>query len=673
MKQKKSPFTLGRKVLLLTLAMCALLCAVALAVSYRSYSSQMRDYLERTGENLAGTLASQLTADDLDRYFETLETDDRYYALQDFIVTLVDHSDVEYLYVVRPHGVGVTFLFDSDLRPGSTGDYFAGGNLSLGTYVELEGAFADNLDNLLAGREVEPIVAPDPSFGWLMTIIYPVSHPDGTMAGYIMCDISMQDVVTQQRAFLIRAGGLLGALTLVCMALYLLFIRRVVILPVRQLTGAAQAYSTGADMSAFSKLTFRNRDELRTLADAFRMMLAELKLQSQEQTELAVQEERAEAELKLAAQINAAMLPKELPRSGAGPDFLIRGRVDRQRALSCDFYDYFLKEDGSLCVVLGSVPGGDMSAALFMVAAQAAVKSQLRAALPLTEAVTAVNRQLFEIGRGLALHALVGVLDREGTFTCIDAGQPAPLLFRDQDRYEWLKAPEYAPLGQNENVVYQAQRITLRQGDRLFFHTEGLDSIPGADGQSFGRQELRAALNLSRGRELGLEDLLAYVSDCGRAFAQRPDQVRGCAIAALEYCRRRPSLAHCTVSGDRKGAARMAAFLKEQLGENGFHPREIAGAAVLADELFSLCRRCLPEGERITVECAVSPDRSVTLRLRGPFGHRNPLEAGEGPAFDNAAAFIRSAARQLTFTQHELLDELTAVRPPEEACPAEEA
>ena len=186
----------------------------------------------------------------------------------------------------------------------------------------------------VAFDEVEPIVAPDPSFGWLMTIIYPVSHPDGTMAGYIMCDISMQDVVTQQRAFLIRAGGLLGALTLVCMALYLLFIRRVVILPVRQLTGAAQAYSTGADMSAFSKLTFRNRDELRTLADAFRMMLAELKLQSQEQTELAVQEERAEAELKLAAQINAAMLPKELPRSGAGPDFLIRGRVDRQRALS---------------------------------------------------------------------------------------------------------------------------------------------------------------------------------------------------------------------------------------------------------------------------------------------------------------------------------------------------
>ena len=101
-------FSLGKKLTALIVAMAAVLGLVAAAVSYRTFSDSMTDYYNRLGGNLVRTLASQLDPEELDRYYETGEMDEDYYRIQSFIQDLVASNDVEYLYVVRPHGVGVT-------------------------------------------------------------------------------------------------------------------------------------------------------------------------------------------------------------------------------------------------------------------------------------------------------------------------------------------------------------------------------------------------------------------------------------------------------------------------------------------------------------------------------------------------------------------------------------
>ena len=194
--KRKIRFTLGKKIVVMILAMSVILSATALFVSYRTYQGRVMSFYKEIGSSVVRTLASQLDPDKLDEYYETLEMDDAYYETQKFIADLVESSgNVEYLYVVRPHGVGVTFLFDSDMEMGENGDYTSGGYCALGTYEELLGGFAENLDRLLAGQEVEPIVQQDPSYGWLMTAMVPVLHDDGTMAGYVMADISMNEVM----------------------------------------------------------------------------------------------------------------------------------------------------------------------------------------------------------------------------------------------------------------------------------------------------------------------------------------------------------------------------------------------------------------------------------------------------------------------------------------------
>ena len=666
---KKIRFTLGKKIVVMILAMSVILSATALFISYRTYQRRTMAFYEQLGHNVVATLASQLDPEDLDRYYQTLEMDDRYYEIQHFISALVDSNGVEYLYVVRPHGVGVTFLFDSDMEEGENGDYLSGGYCALGTYTDLLGDFADNMDKLLEGEEIPPIVQKDPSYGWLMTAMTPVLHKDGSLAGYVMADISMNDVVQEQQRYLLYCGGLLAAITIGFVVVYLLLIRRYFIRPIQELTAAAQSYEGGENQKPFSRVKIRSNDELRTLADAFRMMLAEIDLNNLEQKELALREQKLESELQLANQLNVSMLPKELPERAGGYPFAIKGKLNQGRELSCCFYDYFLLDRDRLCILVGEVAGGGIPQVLYTAMAQATIKSQMRSGLPLADAMTVVNRQLHEMSSELSLNVLVGVLDGvTGHFSCINAGQSDPLLLRSQDRYQWVGALAYAPMGQSEHVVYQTMELELRQGDRILLHTAGLDNIQGQDGKTFADEQLRLSLNERSSRMADLEQQLQGISDAGQLYAQRADKVGGYVLLALEYRRRDRAQAHCVLTPDGTGATRLMAFLRGQLEANQIQGAQMAKMLVLADELFNLCCRHTDADSHLMAECAIPQgEAQAVLRLKGNFGGCNPLEHLQEEAVRHAAEFITANCDRVLFESDESMDTVTVVKRLEEA------
>lgn len=662
--KRKIRFTLGKKIVVMILAMSVILCATALFVSYRTYQGRTTAFYQRLGHNVVATLASQLDPDELDYYYETLEMDERYYEIQGFISDLVENNGVEYLYVVRPHGIGVTFLFDSDMEAGENGDYSSGGYCALGTYTDLVGDFAEHLEELLDGKEVAPIVQKDPSYGWLMTSMTPVLHEDGTMAGYVMADISMSSVIQEQQRFLLYSGSLLAVLTLGFVVVYLLLIRRGFIRPIQQLTTAAQGYEGGESKKAFSAVKIRSNDELRTLSDAFRMMLVEIDLNNMEQKELAVREQRLESELQLANELNVSMLPKKLPEREGGYPFAVQGRIYQGRELSCCFYDYFLLDQDRLCVLVAEVPGGGIPQVLYTVMAQATIKSQMRSGLPPAEAMTAANQQLHEMSSELCLNVLVGVLNgATGQFTCINAGQSAPLLMRSQDRYDWVRTLSYAPLGQNENVVYRELELELHQGDRLLFHTKGLDGIRGPDGRCFAEEQLRLTLNEGRSRQAELERQIQYVSDAGSAYAERPGEIGGYVLLSMEYRRRDRAQAHCVLSPGAGGNDRLLEFLRGQLEDNQITGGRMAKMLVLADELFTLCCRRTEPDSRIMAECAIPPGEGLAvLRIKGNFGGNSPLERLDGESAEYASQFLQKNCDRIFFESDGFLDTVTAVK-----------
>lgn len=643
--KRNTRLTLGRKLLLMVLVMCLILCSAALAMSYHIYLRDTRALYGQHGQELAQELAQQAQALD--------EADDR--GLGQLLSQAAEQQSVSFAAVVRPQEGGLEVLACAGDR--AEEELLAPGD------VWMPGGMGESaLEELLEGQSPQPLSWKDPSLGWRMLTAVPLDST-GDVSAYVVVEQPMEQAAAQERDFLVSMALLLVCLAAALTGVFMLVIRRIFIQPIRLLTKAAQDYEGGEDKSTFTKVKIKSHDELRTLSDAFRMMLVEIDLNNFEQKELAVREQKLEIELQLANELNQSMLPKELPQRERGYEFEVHGLLCPGREVEYDFYDYFMLDQDRLCVVIGAVPGEGIPQALYTAMAQTAIKSQLRSGLSLAAAMTAANSQLHEMSGAFVLHALVGVLDEmTGKFSCINAGQEVPLLMRSQDRYEWVQAPPYAPLGQNENVVYQVLELELRQGDRMFFHTRALGEIQNETGKAFSEEQLRASLNLSQSRGLGVQRQLEFIRDAAGAYSQRL-QVDGYAMLSLEYRRRDRAMAHCVLSPGQAGERALLDFLRGQLEANHFTSRQIAQVSVLADELFVLCCGQAEPDARFLAQCAVTVETgTVLLQIKGPMGGKNPLENTRGQVSARAADYIRQNTQRVVFESLDSMDVITVTR-----------
>ena len=539
--KRKVRWSLGKKLTGLIVTMCVVLGLLAAVVSYRTFSASMMEYYNQLGTNLVRTLASQLDADELDRYYETGEMDERYYEIQSFISDLVASNDVEYLYVVRPHGVGVTFLFDSDMETGESGEYEDGGYCALGTYVDLVGGFADNLDRLLAGLDVEPIVQRDASYGWLMTAMTPVLHEDGTMAGYVMADISMNDVMNTRQTFLITLVGLLAAAAAVFLVTFLFILRRMVLHPIDLLTQATGDFiqsneeELAAGTATVNVPPIRTGDEVELLADSFRKMEEDMISYIREFMKATAEKERIGAELNVATQIQADMLPRIFPAFPERQEFEVYATMNPAKEVGGDFYDFFLVDDDHLAVVIADVSGKGVPAALFMVIAKTLIKNHAQNRETPGEVFTQTNAQLCEGNdAGLFVTAWMGVLEiSTGKFVYVNAGHNPPLLKRAGGQYEWLKSRPGFVLAGMEGIRYRENTLELMPGDTLYLYTDGVTEATSSAQELYGEERLQAALN--EASELPVSQLLPRIKNCIDTFVGDAEQFDDITMLGLQY------------------------------------------------------------------------------------------------------------------------------------------
>ena len=608
-------FSLGKKLTVLIILLSVTLSLVAILVSYRVFSSTMTDYYVRLGTNLVRTLASQLDAEELERYYATGEVDDAYYVTQDFIRDMADNNDVEYLYVVRPHGTGVTFLFDSDMDVDTDGSYSEGGYCALGSYVDLVGEFADNLDNLLAGLPVEPIIQWDESYGWLMTAMTPVLHSDGSMAGYVMADISMNEVMNTQRDFLLVLATLLTALTIAFILLFLFITRKHVIRPIDLLTQATAAFiqNNEAELAAGTATVnipeIHTRDEVELLANAFRKMQEDMISYIRSFMAVTAEKERIGAELNVATQIQADMLPSIFPAFPERSEFDIYAGMTPAKEVGGDFYDFFLVDDDHLALVIADVSGKGVPAALFMVIAKTLLKNAVQMGLSPKAALEKVNNQLCENNEAeMFVTVWLGVYEiSSGRLTAANAGHEYPAIRRAGGQFELFKDRHGFVLAGMEGARYREYELELGVGDTLFVYTDGVAEATDGTNTLYGTDRMLAALNRNRGLEP--EKLLHQVkADIDRFVGSAP-QFDDITMLALQ---RKGSTAcrSIRVPPELASIPQVCAFLERTLEERGAPMKVITQVNIAADEIFSNIARY--SGAAATqVDCEAADGRAV--------------------------------------------------------------
>ena len=238
----------------------------------------------------------------------------------------------------------------------------------------------------------------------------------------------------------------------------------------------------------------------------------------------AIEKERIERELELAAAIQREILPRSLP-DVEGIELAAASLPTRQ--VGGDYYDLFPLSRGRLAFLVADVSGKGIPAALLVSTVHAAVHLQIDEANTIVELVERIDRHLRRYAATRKFLTLFfGLFDpSDGRLTYVSAGHNPALLVREAGRIETLGSTG-VPVGMFPDAAWKEVSLALSPGDLLCVYTDGLTEAVNAREEEFGLDRLSAAV--SAGLRKPLPDValqvMAEVADYAREMPQYDDQ-----------------------------------------------------------------------------------------------------------------------------------------------------
>lgn len=203
-------------------------------------------------------------------------------------------------------------------------------------------------------------------------------------------------------------------------------------------------------------------------------------------------------ELELARQIQLSLLPSEPPEI-AGVE--LAGICVQASHVGGDYYDYYLRQDGLLDMVIADVSGHSIGAALMMVELRAMLRSRVHSFSSSGDVLKFLNNLLYDdLNRaGLFITLFFIKYDpRTRTLAYSSAGHTLPLLVpKDGGTCRELDA-EGLILGISAGIEFEEKEIRLEKGDILLLHTDGIIEAENSAGDPFGLERLAAIVQARR-------------------------------------------------------------------------------------------------------------------------------------------------------------------------------
>ncbi|HEV8581157.1 MAG TPA: SpoIIE family protein phosphatase [Thermoanaerobaculia bacterium] len=238
----------------------------------------------------------------------------------------------------------------------------------------------------------------------------------------------------------------------------------------------------------------------------------------------ALEKERLEREMHLAAEIQRQILPKGAP---VVPGYELTGWYRPARQVGGDYYDIFPHPDGRIGLVLGDVSGKGMPAALMVSTLHSALRLLLDQAPFGPTLLERLNRHIVESSAANKfITMLLAELDpRTGVLHYMNAGHNPGILLRLDGTVEQLGAGGL-PLGLLPEALFQSRALTLEPGDLLCIYSDGITEAESPDEEEFGMGRLIDLLRSERDLPLAelVEAIPGAVGEFSRGLPQGDDQ-----------------------------------------------------------------------------------------------------------------------------------------------------
>ncbi len=231
----------------------------------------------------------------------------------------------------------------------------------------------------------------------------------------------------------------------------------------------------------------------------------------------ALEQERLEREMHLAAEIQRQILPKGAPQVAG---FQLAGWNRPARQVGGDYYDMFPTRSGRMGLVVGDVSGKGIPAALMVSTLHSALRlllDQTGIGPPLLEKL---NRHILESSMpNKFITMFLAELEPEtGTLLYVNAGHNPGLLLRADGRVEELGSGG-VPLGLLPGSRYQAREVTVDPGDLLCLYSDGITEAESPEEEEHGTERLCDVLRAHR-EELAIQAVLDAIRESVEEFSR---------------------------------------------------------------------------------------------------------------------------------------------------------
>lgn len=346
----------------------------------------------------------------------------------------------------------------------------------------------------------EAYITDTEEYGWLCSAGAAVLDDSGKAVAHVFTDISMESVMADRQAFLMRLCAILIGITTVITLALIKVVNTALVKPINSLASAASSYVEAkeeGEVSALALLDIHTGDEVENLSHALKRMERDINGYIENLTHVTAEKERIGAELSVATHIQASMLPCIFPAFPNRREFDIYATMTPAKEVGGDFYDFFLVDDDHLAVVIADVSGKGVPAALFMVIAKTLIKDHTQSGKPPEEVFTEVNRQLCEANdENLFVTAWMGVLEiSTGKLVYVNAGHNPPVIGRKNGETEFLRSRPGFVLAGLDFTKYRAGSLELMPGDLLYLYTDGVTEAMNTAQELYGEERLKRTLD----------------------------------------------------------------------------------------------------------------------------------------------------------------------------------
>ncbi len=238
----------------------------------------------------------------------------------------------------------------------------------------------------------------------------------------------------------------------------------------------------------------------------------------------AIEKERIESEIEVAAQIQREILPSSVPQVAG---LAVFGRSRPTRAVGGDYFDYLPLPGGRLATVLADVSGKGIPASLLVSTLATGIHLVVDEPFDPLESVARIDRLLLRYAgtRKFVTLALAVLEPQANRLLYVSAGHNPAILLRASGQVEQLPSTGI-PLGMFAGQTRTLLETPFEPGDRLCIYSDGITEAANAAGDEFGLPALVDILRQhpNEPEEALAERIFAEVERFARGVAQYDDQ-----------------------------------------------------------------------------------------------------------------------------------------------------